>query len=172
MNLIVFLAISGITFVGSLSGWDKCGTNGNICHVTDGLFNNVTYSQGYSMDSIITRYGTGKQWSYRKFRDINAFRCEAKNFGNPCSGAPSGACDGSLACFYKPITDADYFGPRGLIYAVNLDYYDYGSTIKEKDYFKIYKLYINPSLNTFTYFVGPVNCENSLFYDEIIYYEG
>jgi hypothetical protein len=159
-----------LILVGLGSSWNQCGTNGGICHVSHGLYNNLTYTQGGYMapvNSFIARFGSGVQWSYRYFTEINAFRCDVNNFGNPCSHSPSDSCgDGVLKCSYRYINDDDYYGtiPRGGsgLYKTN--------EIIKPPYFDIFKVYFS-QFKTFTYFVGRVSCQPSLFYADLISYE-
>jgi hypothetical protein len=115
--------------------------------------------------TIIAKYGSGKQWSYRKFANVNALKCDSTYFGNPCKGISG--CD-SLYCFYKNINPDDYYGLVPYHESKHVRY-EIGETIQPRDD-SIYRLYFAES-RTFAYVLGFVKCESHLFYDDIYGYD-
>jgi hypothetical protein len=155
--------------LGTVNGWSLCGKSGETCHVSNGLFDNNTKSIDLG-GTVIARFGSNEQWSYRKFGNINRLICAASNFGNPCSGTPSGSCGGTMFCSYKHINGVEYWGntPSAAIKQV---YYKNEETIQPPhNDNNIYKLYYTQEM-TFAYVMGWVKCQESLFYEDLIQFE-
>lgn len=162
--VLIYLCVvvsGGINY--AQNNWAKCGTDGNLCHVSNIFLQNINGSDHDIRGRILARYGSGSQWSYRKFY-VNVFECSASNFGNPCNGFDCG----TKICQYRHINDYYLNVPYN---QVQFGSYKAGETVNNIDD-NIYRLeYADGRVATNIF--GKVIVQVGLFYKQPVeYYKG